>query len=985
MKNRLHPGWHFLPPATRRYSLISVVTALLLFPCGLLQAQQNGVADAPNEQLKQTVRHTLKKNSGLLQLVENNGQEGLSPEVLAYFTSANQAVFVEKDRLRIVVLEYRKENKKATLQSDRRSPADAAINYQYRSNSFSILFSGSPGWSRMEMISPLDVQRNFMQRMPEGLRQQSARSYKELVLHDVYKGIDLRLYSQENGQLEFDWVVWPGANADQIRLQFQGQRQLKLSATGQLTVGLGIGSFTLRVPESYLVTPQGKKPVKAAFAMSGKNTVRFTGLRNRDKKYPLIIDPDLLWGTFFDGAQTNFDEYLYGIEFNYTNQLIYCVGAVNLQISTAYAAALANGYDTTFAATPDALVYAVSKDGQFVRYLTYLGGLKADVGVGVAVSTSFIYVCGYTESPDFPVTLQSDTLYPAFDSVYHAGKEGFVAVFSLKLDSLHYCSFLGGDGDDEALTIRSTGDSTFYVSLSSTDTLPIASPNYIYNYADSIFSGNSEAWIGKFSSFSTLDFGTYIGGSSDDLVNDFQLLSNGDIVFAGSTKNITEVNASIPDNGTGQEALFGRIAVPSSAPVSFSILDKIGGSGSDQGWGIYSSGDSVSIMVGQTSSNNFPLGTGPVFQTTRNGQIEGFIAKIYNNGGPGYKATYTGGSDDDILVAVRPVTVNNTVALLAWGSTASTDLAVRNFNSGTFYSPNNSGGLDMLFVICDIDLQSKYYLSYVGGSANDYLGITGAPVGSNHLFYNDVDSVLYVGTTTHSSQTTHAPLFVGRGPADLFNTGVPVFDQTKGNSNNDTHVIFAISTRGLFAVLPLQWEYVKAALTPDCNGRISWKMIQEDKIAVYEVERSFDGVFFQPIGSLPASAGSYQFTDMGLHTANSNAWYRIAAIDRTGRKEYSAVQLVRPCGQAAGDIIVYPTVVTHSFTITGNAGSAGEAITYSMVDVSGRTVLPAQKITLSGSYTVYLDKFIPDGTYFVTLHNSASGQLLGTKKIVVTH
>ena len=107
----------------------------------------------------------------------------------------------------------------------------------------------------------------------------------------------------------------------------------------------------------------------------------------------------------------------------------------------------------------------------------------------------------------------------------------------------------------------------------------------------------------------------------------------------------------------------------------------------------------------------------------------------------------------------------------------------------------------MLFVICDFNLGIKYYLSYIGGSRNDYLGATGAPVGSNHLFYNVTDSALYLGTTTHSNQSTHVPLFVGRGPADYLNDGVPVFDETKGNGNNDTHVIIALSMRGLYGIL----------------------------------------------------------------------------------------------------------------------------------------------------------------------------------------
>ena len=117
-----------------------------------------------------------------------------------------------------------------------------------------------------------------------------------------------------------------------------------------------------------------------------------------------MIDPDLLWGTFFDGGNFNFDEYLYGLAFNNGNELLYCSGTANRQVASAYAAALTNAYDGSFASATDALIYALTKDGQTVEYITYLGGTGEDVGIGISVSQSFIFVCGRTSSPDFPVT-----------------------------------------------------------------------------------------------------------------------------------------------------------------------------------------------------------------------------------------------------------------------------------------------------------------------------------------------------------------------------------------------------------------------------------------------------------------------------------------------------------------------------------------------------------------------------------------------------
>ena len=61
-----------------------------------------------------------------------------------------------------------------------------------------------------------------------------------------------------------------------------------------------------------------------------------------NRLYPLVIDPDLLWGTFFDGDNTDFDEYLYGITYSPAEGKIYCAGAASLQVSVLYAAALSH-------------------------------------------------------------------------------------------------------------------------------------------------------------------------------------------------------------------------------------------------------------------------------------------------------------------------------------------------------------------------------------------------------------------------------------------------------------------------------------------------------------------------------------------------------------------------------------------------------------------------------------------------------------------
>ena len=959
--------------------------AFFLFLCGFLPlyGQHSPIADKITPALEHTIRETLKKNSLRLQLIENNGQQGLPANVLAYFTSDHQTVFIEKDRLRIVMLDHANAGKGQTkhLLSAGSISKEPATEQQYHSNSFSLEFKGGTAAPVLEKNDLQLTKRNYMQAGIGGIHAISANSYGEVVLKNVYKGINLRLYSQENGQLEFDWIVLPGADAGNIKMKLKGQQQLSLTADGSLQIKLGMGNFNMHLPESYYITPKGKINTPVYFALNNKEEVSFKGFNSLYKKYPLIIDPDLLWGTFFDGGSSSFDEYLYSIEYNYNNQLLYCCGTANIQISNTYAAALANGYDTGFTLKTDALIYALTKNGSNIQYITYLGGSDADVGVGIAISPSRIFTCGYTASNNFPITKTGSKT--AFDSVYNTNSSGFVAVFNYSLDSLVYGTYLGEAKTDKALTIRTLNDSSFYVSLSIKDTLQ---PKYLINAANNIFNGTAGAWIGKFTGFNQLSFGTYIAGSGATLVNDFQLLSNGDVVFVGNTTGITEINPTVPDNGTGQEALFGKIHVPAAGAVSFDILDKIGGSNSDYAWGIVNLGDSISAFVGQTNSNDFPLGTGPRSQSTYGTAIDGFIATIHNDGTGGYRATYIGGSNEDILVSIRKVIVNNQPVLLSFGTTKSTDLATLNYNGGTFFSSANSGGYDMLFTITDQSLNLKEYLSYIGGVNNDYLGKTGAPLGSNHVFYDEVDSILFVGTTSHSKETTQIPAFVGRGAVDMANIGVPVFDDTKSNGINDIHVIFAISVSTLFHLLPVTWNNMDATPLNDCSVSIHFSTSNETDIINYVIERSLDGTHFNAIGTLLPLSATHSFTDDRAARCGNTCYYRIKAEGSNGKISYSPIKKVQlSCGSQVTNFHIYPTLINNSFNISFNPTANPININVELVDETGKLVFKKQYPHALGIIECTPEKSIASGNYYACIRDGQTGKLINLQKIIIQH
>lgn len=82
-----------------------------------------------------------------------------------------------------------------------------------------------------------------------------------------------------------------------------------------------------------------------------------------------------------------------------------------------------NAYDSSYNGASDCFVTEFAADGQSLIYSTFLGGPGDDEAMGVAVESGFIYLAGFTISPDFPTA-------NAYDSTPNGGGDCFVAVFS---------------------------------------------------------------------------------------------------------------------------------------------------------------------------------------------------------------------------------------------------------------------------------------------------------------------------------------------------------------------------------------------------------------------------------------------------------------------------------------------------------------------------------------------------------------------------
>src|ERR1035441_3058467 len=89
----------------------------------------------------------------------------------------------------------------------------------------------------------------------------SVPTYSKVRYRGVYPGVDLVYYGNQR-QLEYDFIVAPGADPRPIRLQFAGAKGLRLSTDGDLVVTAADGAMTLHKPAVYQVVDGQRKAVE---------------------------------------------------------------------------------------------------------------------------------------------------------------------------------------------------------------------------------------------------------------------------------------------------------------------------------------------------------------------------------------------------------------------------------------------------------------------------------------------------------------------------------------------------------------------------------------------------------------------------------------------------------------------------------------------------------------------------------------------------
>src|SRR5579864_6640852 len=122
-------------------------------------------------------------------------------------------------------------------------------------------------------------------------------NFRKVAQHNIYPGIDLVYYGTQR-QLEYDFVIAPGANPSKIQIAFEGANNLRTDANGDLVLSVaGSSDVRLHRPIAYQQTGNDKQLVAANYKLKGKDSVEF-GVGEYDASRPLIVDPILSYSSY---------------------------------------------------------------------------------------------------------------------------------------------------------------------------------------------------------------------------------------------------------------------------------------------------------------------------------------------------------------------------------------------------------------------------------------------------------------------------------------------------------------------------------------------------------------------------------------------------------------------------------------------------------------------------------------------------------------
>jgi len=560
----------------------------------------------------------------------------------------------------------------------------------------------------IEKGTPTDGFNNYyLPSCPDGAL--NVLSYQEVTFKNLYQGIDVKWY-ENAGTLEYDFIVSPNTDPSQIRWKIEGAEEISIGDHGELLVTTPLGKIEEQAPIAY----QEGDEIEVAWLVEG-NTIGFE-IGAYNTAIALTIDPVVrVWGTYYGGT---------GSEHGYScaaddNGNVFLAG---LTYSTS-GIATTGSHQSSFTNYDDA--YLVKFNGSGVRqWGTYYSGNLGDAFHDVTIVDSNNIVAAGPTSSSSGITTTG-----AHQTSYGGGNDIMMVSFNHS-GVRQWATYYGGssyEGSSLSCTTDSIGN--VYLSGPTASTAGIATTGAHQTSK----SGDYDAFLVKFDSSGARQWGTYFGGTLNDLPSSCVTDKNDNIFLAGYTRS----GSGIATSGSHDSSLNGSYNA---------FLVKFNSSGVRQ-WGTYYGGgysyasDVGSACASDDSGNVFLAGrTKATSGISTGGAHQGYCASYYGSGFDGFLVkfnssgvrqwgTYYGGTLNEDITSCA-VDANGNVFLV--GHTSSTSNI-----STTGAHQTTSGGSSDGYLVKFNSSGVRQWGTYYGSSVSDYITSCALGIGGNVFFAGD--------------------------------------------------------------------------------------------------------------------------------------------------------------------------------------------------------------------------------------------------------
>jgi len=566
---------------------------------------------------------------------------------------------------------------------------------------------------------------------------------KTITYKNIYPNIDLVLHSKPKG-MKYEFVVYPGGNVNDIRLQWKGLQEIKRSVNAGMEYYCSIGKIEEDKPVSY----QGQHLVATDFEKTANSICFRVGKYNKSKT--LVIDPFLSWGTYFGGGDYESGNSIAADD----SGNVYISGYAESQSGIA-----TNGaFQTSFGGgSEDAFLAKFNSNGALL-WATYYGGTGNDFVDHVAIDGSGnVYIAGETSSASGIATSG------AYQTIY-SGSTGFIAKFTMYGVRIWGTYF--GSSAPFYLAIAADAFGNIYVSGTSASINGIATSG-AYQTSNA---GNFNAFLAKFNSSGNNIWATYFGGKGYVYGRSLCIDILGNIYITGDGNS----ESGIATNGAYRTSITGDAA----------FLAKFNSNG-NRLWATYYGSYSTSgycvitdkygeVYISGNTTDTMDIATKGAYQTSLNQYnvnvyfSDAFIAK-FNGSGAIQWATYYGGTGEDFS---EGIVSDNSGNIYITGATESTsDIAT----TGS-YQTSFGNGNEHAFIAQFNNSGSRLWASYYGGNEND-VGNGVASDGSGNIYITGNTKSSSGISTSGAFQTSLA------GPQNAF------LAQFNFKANNDAGII----------------------------------------------------------------------------------------------------------------------------------------------------------------------------------------------------